>query len=100
MAGLFDHCYSRAMTKSPPMTRASAADRDYFARIARANHALDDDRVPATLDEMFDRLDRIRRLHGSLAQPGIQGPQRDELDGQLQFLAHLHAVLRRGTNRA
>ena len=82
------------------MTHASAADRDYFARVARANRTLGDDRAPTSLDDMFARLDRIRRLHGALAEPGVVGPGDGDLAGHLQFLANMRAVLRRGTNRA
>jgi hypothetical protein len=82
------------------MAKASSADRDYFARIARANQQLPDDRVPASLEEMFDRLEAIRRTHGALARPGVDGSDRGDLDGHLRFLAHVRAVLRHGKKRA
>ncbi len=81
------------------MAKASAADRNYFARIARTNLMLDSNCLPKSLDEMFDRLEAIRRQHGPLAQPGIAGGDGD-LDGHLRFLAHQRAVLRRGTHRS
>ncbi len=82
------------------MKRASQADRDYFARIAAANAALDDGVVPQSLDEMFDRLDTIRRRLGPLAQPGITSPGDGDLVGHLNYLARMRAVGKRGTQRA
>jgi len=53
------------------MARASQADREYFARVARQSRALEQESAPASLAEMFDRLDRIRQTLGSLARPGL-----------------------------
>jgi hypothetical protein len=86
-------CYSDFVNK------ASQADRDYFARISRANRMLDDDRVPQSLDDMFDRLDCIRREHGRFAQPGILAEDEGDLEGHLRFLARIRSVLSRGTHR-
>jgi hypothetical protein len=82
------------------MKKASQADRDYFARVARANLALAGNEPPGSLDEMFDRLDQIRRELGALAQPGIAGPDDGDLDGHLRFLARQRYVLNRGKNGA
>jgi len=71
------------------MDRVSREDRAYFERIARQNASLPEDLPPASLAEMFDRLERIRRIHGSLAHPGAA----DADDGDLA--SHL-ALLRRG----
>ena len=103
---------------------ASQTDRAYFARIAQANLRLEDEPVPRSLDEMFDRLDRIRQSLGAWALPGILsrnippldnrprnnsdaaddqdvGDQDDCLqdDSHLRFLAHVREVLKRGTQR-
>jgi hypothetical protein len=82
------------------MNKATPAERDYFVRIARANVALQDDEPPGSLEEMFDRLDRIRRELGALALPGILGGDDGDLDGHLRFLARQQVLLRRGTSRS
>jgi hypothetical protein len=81
------------------MNKASQADRDYFARVSRANRLLDEDRVPQSLDEMLDRLERIRRELGDFAQPGILAEDEGDLEGHLRFLARIRRVLSRGTHR-
>jgi FAD/FMN-containing dehydrogenase len=80
--------------------KASRADHDYFRRIARLNATIDDDQVPASLDEMFDRLERIRQQHGSLAIPGVRHDGDGDLQSHLSFLAHQRRVLESGTHRA
>ena len=80
------------------MARASSADRDYFARIARQNREIQDERVPASLAEMFDRLERIRRSLGALAWPGAEGADEGDLPGHLAFLERQRTVGRRGAH--
>ena len=79
--------------------KASQANRDYFARVARANRLLEDDEVPASLDVMFDRLERIRRQLGVWSRPGITAENDGDLDGHLRFLARTRSVLARGKIR-
>jgi hypothetical protein len=79
------------------MKKASPADRDYFARLARANVLIQDEQVPQSLDEMFDRLEQIRRQLGAWARPGVQVEDDGDLDGHLRFLARQRIVLARGT---
>jgi hypothetical protein len=81
------------------MARASSADREYFARVAEQSRALADETVPASLAEMFDRLDQIRRSHGALAQPGVAGNDEGDLPGHLAFLERVRMVQRRGAKR-
>ena len=81
------------------MGRASPSDREYFARIARDNRALGDERAPASLAEMFDRLEQIRRTAGALARPGIAEDGDGDLAGHLAFLERVRAVERRGAKR-
>ena len=80
------------------MNKASQADREYFARVARANLVLGDDEPPSSLEEMFDRLDQIRHELGALAKPGIAGADDGDLEGHLRFLARQRYVLGRGKN--
>ena len=85
------------------MKRASQADRDYFARVARANLLLlDEERPPNSLDEMFDRLELIRRQLGALAIPGIPAGESDDgdLGGHLHFLARMRSAPNRGSHGA
>ena len=84
------------------MKHASEADRDYFARVARANLLLlDEDRPPDSLDEMFDRLERTRRQLGALAVPGIPAGASDDADlgGHLHFLARMRSAQNCGSHR-
>lgn len=81
------------------MARPSSADREYFERVARQNDALADESVPASLAEMFDRLERIRRVHGALAQPSAAGDDEGDLPGHLAFLERIRSVKRGGANR-
>jgi len=83
------------------MARASAAERAYFARLDRAHRALDEERPPASLAEMFERLEGIRRTLGEWAEPGL----RDEADeGDLPahraLLARMRTAGRRGAQGA
>ena len=84
---------------SPPMNGASQADRDYFARIARANLLLADEVAPASLDEMFDRLERITREFGDLAQPGIAPADETSRHDHAHFLARMRSAATRATQR-
>lgn len=81
------------------MARASREERDYFERIGRANAVINDESAPASLAEMFDRLDEIRRLHGALARPGVAGPDDGDWASHLAFLERLRAVGGRGAQR-
>jgi hypothetical protein len=81
------------------MGRASPTEREYFARIARQNPALGDERVPASLAEMFDRLEQIRRSAGALARPGVAEAGDGDLAEHLAFLERVRAVERREASR-
>jgi hypothetical protein len=82
------------------MARASSADREYFARLARQNLAIEDETPPASLAEMFDRLEKIRRSHGALARPGVARSAEGDLPGHLAFLERIKAVARRGAKHS
>lgn len=79
----------RAKVGAMGSRRASRADREHFRRIAEASGPLPEDAPPRSLDELFERLDAIRRTLGSAAEPGASGADEAELE------AHLR-VLRRG----
>jgi hypothetical protein len=81
------------------MARATSSERDYFARVARQNRALGDECAPASLAEMFDRLEQIRRSVGALAFPGVAEAGDGDLAGHLAFLERVRAVERRGARR-
>jgi hypothetical protein len=81
------------------MARASSSEREYFARVARENRELRDERAPASLAEMFDRLAQIRRSVGTLARPGVAEAGDGDLAGHLAFLERVRAVERRGARR-
>jgi hypothetical protein len=49
---------------------------------------------------MFDRLEKIRRLHGALARPGVGGFDEGDLPGHLAFLERIGRVARRGAKRS
>jgi hypothetical protein len=82
------------------LERASSADREYLARIARQNLAIEDEAPPASLAEMLDRLETIRRLHGALARPGVRGSDDGDLPGHLAFLERIRTTARRGAKRS
>ena len=82
------------------MERASSRERDYFARVARQNRELSDETPPASLADMFDRLEALRRSHGALARAGVAGTDEGDLPGHLAFLAHIRRISRRGADRS
>jgi len=85
------------MLDSTAMARASAAEREYFARLERAHRALDEERPPASLAEMFDRLERIRRTLGEWAHAGGgEGVGEGDLPAHRELLARIRSVGRRG----
>ena len=83
-----------------PPQRASDSDRAHFRRIAEANAPLPDDVPPASLEEMFDRLDRIRRQLGAAARPGRTGEDDGDLESHLRYLAKRQEAGARGAKRA
>jgi len=83
------------MSRDAP-ERASPAERAYFERVGRQARRIDDERPPASLAEMFDRLERIRRVHGPLADPGIEGQDEGDLQGHLALLQHMRTIGRGG----
>ncbi|MCC5873786.1 MAG: hypothetical protein JJU22_15395 [Gammaproteobacteria bacterium] len=64
-------------------------DRAYFARIARAAAGLQWDAPPSSLAEMFERMERIRELHGGLAEAGVDMDPDGDLASHQAFLARL-----------
>lgn len=64
-------------------------DRAYFARIARAAAGLQWDTPPNSLAEMFERMQRIRDLHGELAEAGLDMDSDGDLASHKAFLARL-----------
>jgi hypothetical protein len=83
------------------MCPASRFERKYFERVGAANRALVDESVPGSLAEMFDRLERIRRASGALAEPGVQDAGEGDWPSHLAFLDHLRTTGKRvGKKRA
>jgi hypothetical protein len=80
--------------------RASAAERAYFDRIARQNPTLSGDAVPASLSEMFDRIEQIEASLGALARPGITGSDTGDLLSHLAFLERAKEIRRREAEHA
>jgi len=74
------------------MNRASAQERRYFNRVAAANSRLDDGRPPASLAEMFDRLEDMDRRLRHLGRPGADGAGHGDLESHLAILARLRAI--------
>jgi len=67
--------------------------------VAEQNRALAEETVPASLAEMFDRLEAMRRALGDLARPGVPGDDAGDLAGHLAFLERVRMVQRRGAKR-
>lgn len=82
------------------MGRASAEDRSYFERIAMANGRLEESAVPSSLAEMFDRLERARRILGPLARPGVDADDEGDMGAHLAFLEKVQRARSRGTSRS
>jgi hypothetical protein len=63
--------------------KASAADREHFARVARQMRELDDETAPASLAEALERMDQILRRLGRWARPGVSGESEGDLYSHL-----------------
>jgi hypothetical protein len=58
--------------------RASEKDRAHMRKIGAAKRALArEGKPPASLAEMFARMEEIERRHGSLAKPRVEGGDGD-----------------------
>ena len=82
------------------MARATASDRAYFERVRQQSEQLDEPAVPASLAEMFERLEAIRRIHGSLAEAGVEGDGDGDLASHLAYLSRLRRIGSGGTDGA
>lgn len=71
------------------MAPASPRERAYFARVAEQNRALESGASPTSLDEVFERLEAIRRQHGELVRPGVEGEGEGDLAEHRALLAGL-----------
>jgi hypothetical protein len=80
--------------------RASEADRSHFRQVAAGSGPLPEDRAPASLVEVFDRLDAIRRALGPAALPGVAGEDASELEAHLRVLRRGKELAARGAKRA
>ena len=81
------------------MKAASDKDRAYFLRVARQADRLKRASPPASLAEMFARLDQIRAVHGPLSQPGIDRESEGDLQSHLAFLARVRMIREREVRR-
>jgi hypothetical protein len=73
------------MSESKP-PRASAADREHFARVARQMRELDDEIAPTSLEEALRRMDLILVRLGRWARPGVSGDTDGDLYSHLAML--------------
>jgi hypothetical protein len=75
--------------------RPSDAEREHFRRIARANadSASRDERPPASLREMFDRLEALHAALGRFAEAGIDGGDPSELESHLRVMRRLRGLV-------
>lgn len=80
-------------------SRASAAERGHFARVGAASAALPDETPPRSLEEVFERLDAIRRALGAAARPGLAGEDASELEAHLRLRRRGREVEANGTHR-
>jgi len=69
---------------------ATAEEKAYFARIAEQNRRFSD-APPKSLQEAFDRLDRMTVQLGSLAAAG-RSSDRGDLDSHLAYLERLRSL--------
>lgn len=79
--------------------RASEADRAYLSRIAKGLEPIGDERPPASLAKMFDRLEALERSLGALAKPGIEGEDEDELRSHLRIYERTREIEAPGAKR-
>lgn len=80
--------------------RATAEERAYFGRVAAGSGPLPDEQPPASLAEMFRRLEAIRRSAGPLARPGQTGEDDSELRSHLRLYEKYREIRSRGTKGA
>ena len=78
-------------------SKASEADREHFRRLGRGAGPLDDERPPASLIEMFERLRAIRRAFGELAEAGIEGDDGSEFESHGRLMERWRALNARRT---
>jgi hypothetical protein len=83
-----------------PTRRASDAEREHFRRVAAGSGPLPEDRPPASLAEVFERLEAIRCALGPAARPGLQGEDPSELEAHLRVLRRGKELAARGAKRA
>jgi hypothetical protein len=80
--------------------RPTRAEREHFRRIAEANAAAESgSSPPASLREMFDRLDALHRALGRFAQADPDGEDLAELDSHLRVVRRLRSPDRGGSRR-
>lgn len=78
-----------------PKHRATSDDHAYFRRVAVANARLEDDGPPASLDEMFERLERMEHRLGALGRAAVGADAGSIDDGDLaSHLAYLERLRR------
>jgi hypothetical protein len=80
--------------------RPSAAEREHFRRIAQANAAAVAEALPpASLREMFDRLEELHRALGRFARAGVEGEDLSELEAHVRVMQRLRGADRGGPRR-
>jgi hypothetical protein len=76
--------------------QASRAERDYYRRIGEKSRRLEDATPPRSLEEMFNRLEEMRRRLGALTVPGLSGEDESELLAHLRLYERWKEIRRRG----
>jgi hypothetical protein len=82
------------------MSRARATDTEkaYWKKVGAANALLESESAPATsMEEVFERMESIRRRLGSLAAPGLPPDDDLAIAENLKIRARFRERERRGT---
>lgn len=74
------------------MHRASASDRKYFRRVAAANERLELAKPPASLEEVFERLEDMEDRLGSLGHAPRSDSGGGDLASHLAYLERLRRI--------
>ena len=74
------------------MKRASGKDKAYYARLRRNNRRLPCPAPPASLADVFQKLEAMNRQLGELAEPGRADTDHGDLQSHLEYLNRIHRL--------
>lgn len=74
------------------MDKASASDREYFRRVAAASERLELAKPPASLEEVFERLEGMEDRLGGLEHAPGSDPGGGDLASHLAYLERLRRI--------